>query len=56
MAFTLPPVPPGKKGWHRAVDTSLPAGRDVAVPGSEERISSEAYAVAARTMTVFLSK
>jgi isoamylase len=56
VAFTLPPVPPGRNGWHRALDTSLPPGTEVAPPGREERATTAAYALAERSLAVFLSK
>ncbi|HTP58471.1 MAG TPA: glycogen debranching enzyme, partial [Spirochaetia bacterium] len=56
VAFTFPPAPPGKKAWHLAFDTSLPAGRDSAPPGREERISRPSYTLTGRSLAVFLSK
>ena len=31
--FTLAPVPQGKEGWYRAVDTALPSGRTFSARG-----------------------
>jgi isoamylase len=54
--FTLPPVPPGKEGWYRAIDTALAPPLDIAAAGGEERVEKETYRVAGRSMTALLSK
>ncbi len=54
--FTLAPVPPGKEGWYRAVDTALPSGKDVLRPGEEKRMNRETYVLAPRSMVVLLSR
>ena len=54
--FTLAPVPPGKEGWYRAVDTALPSGKDVLRPGEEKRMNRETCELAPRSMVVLLSR
>jgi glycogen operon protein len=50
---TLPPLGPDRR-WHRAIDTSLPAGEDFAEPGSEVPLDPpDRYIVNARS-TVLL--
>ena len=56
ILFTLAPIPPGKTGWYRAIDTALPAGQDIVPSGAEERASRTQYALAARSTAVLLSK
>ncbi|HVP19318.1 MAG TPA: glycogen debranching protein GlgX [Spirochaetia bacterium] len=56
VSFTLAPIPPGKEGWYRAIDTARPCGQDTAAPGAEERVSRDVLALAPRSMVVLLSK
>jgi glycogen operon protein len=54
--FTVAPIPPGKEGWYRAIDTALPSPRDVAEPGLEERLGKDTYRAAGGSMVVLLSR
>jgi isoamylase len=54
--FTLVPVPQGKEAWYRAIDTALPAPRDIAAPGTEERVDRDTCRLASRSMAVLLSR
>jgi isoamylase len=56
VRFTLPPIPPGKEGWHQAIDTALAPPRDVAAPGAEERLGTEMRLLEARSLVVLLSR
>ncbi len=56
VLFTLPPVPPGKEAWHRAVDTAADPPLDIVDPGCEERERRETRLVAARSLLVLLSR
>jgi glycogen operon protein len=47
----LPPAP--GFAWFRAVDTAQPAPADVQVPGEQQRLGSERYPVAPRSVVVF---
>jgi isoamylase len=57
--FILPSPPKGKK-WHRAVDTSRPAPRDIYPVGSEEPINARntlgAYTLPGRSMAILTAK
>jgi isoamylase len=56
VLFTLAPIPEGKEGWYRAIDTSLPSPRDIVPPGREERLNRETYRLEARSTVVLLSR
>ncbi len=56
VVFSLPPIPPGKEAWLRAIDTSVPSPRDILPPGQEERMTRDTYPMAPRTMAVMISK
>ncbi len=56
VLFTLAPIPQGKEGWYRAIDTGLPSPRDIVLPGEEERLSRETCRLEARSMVVLLSR
>jgi isoamylase len=56
VLFTLPPVPQGKEGWYRAIDTALPSPRDITAPGEEERADRETRMVTGRSLVVYLSR
>ena len=56
VVFSLPPIPPGKEGWHRAIDTALAPPKDILPPGEEERTARDTYTLAPRSMAVFLSR
>ncbi|MFI5367503.1 MAG: glycogen debranching protein GlgX [Spirochaetia bacterium] len=56
VLFTLAPIPQGKEGWYRALDTALPSPRDIVPPGEEERLNRETYRVEARSTVVLLSR
>jgi hypothetical protein len=49
----LPPLQ-SARGWHRAIDTSLPAGNDCAEPGREVRLDPENRYIANPRSTVVL--
>jgi glycogen operon protein len=49
----LPPLAP-PLAWHRAIDTSLPLGPDVADAGSEVRVDPPGHYIANRRSTVVL--
>jgi isoamylase len=51
--FTLPPLPPGL-AWHRLVDTSLPAGEDIVLPGAEVRLDPPGFYLVNPHSTVVL--
>jgi len=54
--IVLPPLD-GGHGWHRAIDTSLPAGADFAAPGREVRVDpGDHYIVNARSTVVLLAR
>jgi isoamylase len=54
--IALPPLD-GAHGWHRAIDTSLPAGADFAAPGREVRIDpADHYIANARSTVVLLAR
>jgi isoamylase len=54
--IVLPPLD-GAHGWHRAIDTSLPAGADFAERGREVRIDpADHYIVNARSTVVLLAR
>ena len=48
-------MPRSVVAWHRAIDTALPAPRDIAPPEQQERIDGPRYAVAPRTVVVLES-
>ncbi len=48
-------LPPGG-GWRRAVDTSLPAPRDAAEPGSEEPVAGPRLRLAPRSLAVLVRR
>jgi glycogen operon protein len=54
LPFEIPPVQ-GRQ-WHRAIDTSLPAGSDIMKPGSEVLITTESYIANGRSIVVLVSK
>jgi len=54
--FVLAPIPPGKEGWYRAIDTALPAGQDITALGREQRVPRDTYTLAGRSLVVLLSK
>jgi isoamylase len=56
ILFTLAPIPEGKEGWYRAIDTGLPTPRDIVLPGQEERVNRETCHVEARSTVVLLSR
>ena len=56
ILFTIAPIPPGKEGWYRAIDTALPPPRDIAEHGREERVQKDTYLVTGRSVVVLLSK
>jgi glycogen operon protein len=56
VLFTLAPIPQGKEGWYRAIDTSLPSPRDIVPPGKEERLNRETCRLEARSTVVLLSR
>jgi len=56
VIFTLAPIPPGKEGWHRAIDTALAPPLDIAAAGDEARVQTETYRVAGLSMATLLSK
>ncbi|MGO9307785.1 MAG: glycogen debranching enzyme, partial [Spirochaetia bacterium] len=56
VLFTLAPVPPGKEAWYTAIDTALPAPRDIVAAGAEERVAQETRRLAARSTVVMLSR
>jgi isoamylase len=55
-AFTLVPVPPGRSGWHRAVDTALASPDDVAGPGAEAPVEGPVYRVRGRSLALLVSR
>jgi len=56
VLFTLAPVPQGKEGWHKAVDTASAPPGDIAPLAAEERIGRDTCLVAARSLVVLLSR
>jgi isoamylase len=56
VLFTLAPIPQGKEGWYRAIDTALPSPRDIVLPGEEERLNRETCRLEARSTVVLLSR
>jgi glycogen operon protein len=56
VLFTLAPIPQGKEGWYRAIDTALPSPGDIVSPGEEERLDRETCRIAARSTVVLLSR
>jgi isoamylase len=56
VRFTLPPIPPGKEGWHQAIDTALAPPHDIAAPGAEARLGTETRLLEARSLVVLLSR
>ena len=50
------PIPQGKEGWYRAIDTAQAPPQDIAAPGAEDRVTRDTYLVAARSMVVLLSR
>jgi hypothetical protein len=54
--FTVAPVPPGRTGWYRAVDTARPAPDDLAESGSEPPIAGPTCRVEGRSVVVLLSR
>jgi isoamylase len=56
VSFTLAPIPPGKEGWYRAIDTALAPPLDIARSGEEERVARDTYRVAGRSVAALLSK
>ena len=51
--FALPLLAPGA-AWHRLVDTSLPAGEEIALPGAEVLLDPNAYYLVNPRSTVVL--
>jgi len=51
--FTLPPLPLGA-AWHRLVDTSLPAGEEIVLPGAEVLIDPPGFYLVNPHSTVVL--
>ena len=56
VLFSVAPIPPGKEGWHLAIDTALPPPRDIAEHGQEERLAKDTYRACARSLVVLLSR
>jgi glycogen operon protein len=56
VLFTLAAIPQGKEGWYRAIDTALPAPRDIVMPGTEERVNRDTRLLSARSTVVLLSR
>lgn len=56
VLFTLAPIPQGKEGWYRAIDTGQSSPRDIVPPGEEERLNRETCRLAARSTVVLLSR
>ena len=54
--FTLAPIPQGKEGWYRAIDTDRASPRDIVEPGAEERVGKDTMILAARSLVVLLSR
>jgi isoamylase len=54
--FTLAPIPQGKEGWYRAIDTARASPRDIVEPGAEERVGKDTLTVASRSLVVLLSR
>jgi glycogen operon protein len=54
--FRLCPAPLSRL-WYRVMDTSLPAGEDFLIPGTEAIVApQDEYAVSPRSMVLFISK
>jgi glycogen operon protein len=54
--FELPPPPQGLR-WHRAIDTSGAAPRDLLSPGEEELVDdAKPYSLGARSSAVLLAR
>ncbi len=51
--ITLPPLPSGA-AWHRLVDTTLPAGEDIVLPGAEVLIAPPGFYLVNPRSTVVL--
>ena len=55
-AFAVAPVPPGRAGWYRAIDTARPSPHDIAEPGDEAPLVGSIYRVRGRSLVVLLSR
>jgi len=51
--FSLPPLPPAA-AWHRLVDTSLPAGEEIVLPGAEVLLDPPGFYLVNPRSTVVL--
>jgi glycogen operon protein len=54
--FDLPPLIDGGVSWCRAIDTSLPPPRDIAIPGQEILIDGTTFPVASKSVVVLVSR
>jgi glycogen operon protein len=54
--FALPPKPAGTEGWRCIVDTALPAPQDFREPPVAPIVRSKRYAVAARSVVLFIAQ
>ncbi len=54
LDFELPK--PGKRSWHRFVDTSLPSPHDICEPGQQPVVPDGKVAVTPRTVVVLVSR
>jgi len=54
--FAVAPVPPGRTGWYRAVDTGRPSPDDLAEPGNEPPLAGSTCRVRGRSLIVVLAR
>jgi glycogen operon protein len=54
LDFEIPAIP--GCGWARAIDTSLPAGVDIAEPGAEPVVYTATYTASGRSVIVLISR
>jgi glycogen operon protein len=52
LAFELPRVPPGGRGWRRCIDTALPSPDDIAPWTEAPAVASASYLVAPRSVVL----
>jgi isoamylase len=55
LEFELPPLP-GRRHWHRVVDTALASPADISDPGHEPRVVGSTYRAESHSVVILIAK
>ena len=56
VRFVVPPPPPGRSGWLRAIDTALPSPSDILPAGQEERTGDASRVLEGRSFVLMFCR